>query len=183
MNRAAAARATVRLVLVALAVVAASCAARGTTARVTSLLGGPDAVSVISDRSGAVVREAFRVDGAGPLRPKDPGASGTVHGYPIVAGPVPLDDASAAVVADVLLDDATYLWDSAKHCEFAPGVALRATRGTTVVDVLVCFSCDEVEIWVDGAKRGHEDTDPRRADLVRVAKRLFPGDAAIRALE
>ena len=56
-------------------------------------------------------------------------------------------------------------------------------RGEITVDVLLCFSCDELEVFIDGRKVGHEDFDSRRADLVRVAKRTFPDDAAIQKLK
>ena len=126
-------------------------------------------------------REAFRIDGIA-ARADLPQGNG-LQGYPILAGPVPLDAATAAELAAILLDDDTYDWDRAKGCEFAPGVAIRASRDTTSVDVLLCFSCDEVAFYVNGTKRGTEDTDARRADLVQIAKRLFPDDPKISALK
>ena len=101
----------------------------------------------------------------------------------LARGPVPIDEASAHTLTDVLTDDDTYLWDIAKACEFMPGVALRYGRDGMEVDVLLCFSCDELEVYRNGEKVGHEDFDPRRADLVRVAKRLFPDDEAIQGLK
>jgi hypothetical protein len=168
--------------LLAIAAGAAACSATGPTARVTALLGGQAAVAILTDTTGAVKREAWRIDGhAGPRRAAA-GASASIHGHPVLAGPVPVDAATAAELAAIVLDDDTYLWDLAKGCEFMPGVAIRATRGATVVDVLLCFSCDEAAFWLDGKRVGVEDTDPRRADLVRIARRLFPDDVKLGAL-
>ena len=54
-----------------------------------------------------------------------------------------------------------------------------AWLGSEAVDVLLCFSCDELETFRGGKRAGHEDFDPRRADLVKVAKR--PRDAGLPA--
>lgn len=170
------------------ALVAPACAASGPTSRVTALLGGAEAVSVLADRTPSVRREAFRIDGMAAMRPGGaPAATAVggpnVHGFPILGGPVPVDDVSAVELASVLLDDDTYLWDVGKFCVFAPGVAIRETRGSTVVEVLICLSCDEIACYVNGTTQGPEDTDPRRADLVRIAQRLFPDDPKLLALE
>ena len=82
----------------------------------------------------------------------------------------------------MLLDDDTYEWEMEKACEFLPGVLLRYDAAPPV-DVLLCFSCDELEVYVGERKVGHEDFDVRRPDLVRVAKRLFTDDPAIRQLK
>lgn len=154
----------------------------GPSSRVVDLMGGQSAADVLADRTDAVVREAFRIQGDDPLGPKDPSAPGTIHGYPVTAGPVSVDAATGAAIAEILLDDDTYVWRSAKACKFLPGVAIRERRGETVVEVLLCFGCDEVQFWLDGARAQTEDTDPRRADLVRIAQRLFPDDAKLRNL-
>ncbi|MCG3134520.1 MAG: hypothetical protein HMLKMBBP_01834 [Planctomycetes bacterium] len=167
------------------------CSSSEPSARVTALLGGAESVSVLRDGSSAVRREAFRIDGAGhrddghrDAGHRDGASDGfRIHGWPVLAGPVDVDAATAASLADVLLADGTYEWDMSKACEFTPGLAIRETRGTLSVDVLVCFSCDEVGIWTNGTRRGTEDMDSRRADLVAIARKLFPGDAKFKALK
>jgi hypothetical protein len=136
-------------------------------ARVSGLVGGEASVETIRTATNVT---AYRLDGR--LGAK---ADKSMHGYPVLAGPVEVDAASRATLADVLLDDDTYLWDVAKACEFMPGVLIRYEG----LDVLLCFSCDELEVYVGNKQVGHEDFDPRRKDLVAVAKRLFPDDAAI----
>jgi len=139
------------------------------SARVRDLLGGDT-----FPEPGARVT-AYRIDG---MREK---GGETLHGYPVLAGPVAVDAASQDELRAVLTDDRTYLWDIAKACEFLPGVLVRS-EGKETVDVLFCFSCDELEVHRGAKKVGHEDFDPRRADLVRIAQRLFPDDPAIAKL-
>lgn len=169
-------RAALGALLVAAFTAITACSAAGPSARVTSLLGGPEAVSVLSDTSGAVKREAWRIDSFNIKRNPAPVNPPRLHDHPILAGPVAVDDATAAEIAAIFLDDDTYRWDVAKGCEFDPGVVIRETRGATVVDILLCFSCDEAEFHVGGKRAGIEDTDARRADLLRIARRLFPDD-------
>jgi hypothetical protein len=162
-----------RAIMLAGLLLATSCKGTGpdTTRRVTELLGGRDSIAAIETARAT----AYRIDGMGS------GAGAKLHGYPTLSGPVPVDEGSRAEIASVVLDDATYVWESAKACEFLPGVLLRYEAVETV-DVLLCFSCDELEVYVGARKVGHEDFDPRRNDLVRVAKRLFPADKAIQSL-
>jgi len=140
---------------------------------VTKLLGGDASVALIRDAA----ITAYRIDGMG----RGAGPGKRLHGYPVLQGPVDVDEESRAALASVLLDDGTYEWDSSKTCEFLPGVLLRY-EADVPVDVLLCFSCDELEVFVGKRQVGHEDFDVRRPDLVRVAKRLFPNDPAIQKL-
>ena len=103
--------------------------------------------------------------------------------WPITAGPVTLDAQTAAELTAILTSPDTYLWDSAKGCEFDPGVAIRFTDDAGSTDVLLCFSCDEMVIVRGGKRIGGEDTDSARKKLVAIAQRLFPDDAVIQALD
>ena len=150
--------------------------------QVETLVGGKEAFSLISDLSKAKTCEAFRIGdyvGEG----KGAGQDRKISGYPIISGPTPVDDASRATLSKLLTNPDTYLWNVAKSCEFMPGVALRLADAKTQVDVLICFSCDELEIYTNGKRAGHEDFDPRRADLLHVAKKLFPKDEKIQSLK
>ena len=134
-------------------------------ARIQGLMGGEAACALIADLSKSRACEAYRIDGYG------------------ISGPTAIDDASRATLSKVLTDPDTYLWDSAKPCEFVPGVALRLSDANVRVDVLVCFSCEELEMYTNGKRVGHEDFDSRRTDLLRVAKQLFPEDEGIQKLK
>lgn len=150
------------------------------TPRVAALLGGTTTADLLLRADDATTVQAYRIDGMSQMTKSD---GPKIHGFTILSGPVDVPPAAFARVADVLQSDGTYLWDVAKACEFVPGVALRYRRGETTGDVLICFSCDEIEIRDGAGHRGHEDVDPRRADLVAVAKALFPDDPKIQALE
>ena len=151
------------------------------TAKVETLVGGKEAYALVSDLSKATTCEAYRIDGyargAKADNPKN------LYGFPIISGPAPIDDASQATLSKVLIDPNSYLWDVAKGCEFLPGVALRLADEKTQADVLICFSCDELEFYLNGKRVGHEDFDPRRADLLRIAKKLFPKAEKIQSLK
>lgn len=150
-------------------------------AKVETLVGGDEAYGLVSDLSKATTCEAYRIDGyargAKADNPKN------LYGFPIISGPTPIDDASKATLSKVLTDPNSYLWDVAKGCEFLPGVALRLADDKMQVDVLICFSCDEFAFYLNGKHVGHEDFDPRRADLLRIAKKLFPQDDKMMSLK
>jgi hypothetical protein len=173
------------VVLILTVAIAASCSARpgGPTARVDRLLGAGVSTRMLTQPGERTQVEAYRIDGMAFMEGRADGAEKTIQGFPVLAGPVPVDAPTAGVLADVLGSDDTYLWDVAKACEFLPGVAYRYREPGTTVDVLICFSCDELEVFVNDAKVGHEDFDPRRRDLVRIAKKLFPQDAKIQSLK
>lgn len=88
-----------------------------------------------------------------------------------------------------LLDEATYKFGSHKLCTFEPGVAFRI-RGAEggLVEVLVCFSCDEVMVTCipEGEAKPeprHEDCDGARDVFLRIAKAAFPKDEVIQGLK
>ncbi|MHC4820681.1 MAG: hypothetical protein ACYTDX_03045 [Planctomycetota bacterium] len=171
----------ITLLLAGLCLAGCSSASSKGTSRVVDLVGGPAAYDLVSGKTPASSIQAWRIDGETFLKGTKPGKA--LHGFAVISGPVDVDAASAATLSDAVSTDGTYLWNIAKACEFLPGVAVRWTAGDREVDLLICFSCDEVEFFHDGAKAGHEDMDPRRGDLVRVAKSLFPDDKAIQSLK
>ena len=164
----------------------AGCAAKGPSGlvqRVETLLGGPASAALLTGSAPSDSVVAFRIDGTAWHNAGDGEDTGErIYHWPVLGGPFPVDPAVVTSVGAVLADDGTYDWDRAKACEFAPGVVLRYTAGTDVSEVLFCFSCDELEIYRNGARVGHEDFDAARAPLVAAMKRLFPDDAKIQAL-
>lgn len=146
--------------------------------RVAQLYGGPTSMDVL--RSPQRV-EAFRLDPSNPPSPALAGAP-RLGDFAVTAGPVAVDAASAQELTSVLLDADTYDWLRAKGCDFQPGVGLRFVKEASRVEVVLCFSCDELMIFRHGQRVGMEDFDAARPRLVAVAKRLFPQDAKIQAL-
>jgi hypothetical protein len=128
--------------------------------------------------------EAYRI---GERHSDKTESEGKFDGYPIISGPVILSDHVSADLRSALNDSATYLppgW--AKGCTFNPGVGIRYWHGGQQVDVLICFSCDEVKFInrdKTGAERSHEkESDPGRPRLLAIVKKIFPADAEIQSL-
>ncbi len=146
----------------------------------------PRAVEILG---GAAKAQVFRVDPkdhADPAKLKE-GDVPRIGGYKITASGKEQGKEFAAKVTAILFNDRTYLFNLAKGCIFDPGVAYRLWKDKDYVDVLLCFSCDELEVFVKNADgtlyRAHEDFDPMRAELVKLAKEAFPDDQQIQALK
>lgn len=155
-----------------------------TDPRVKKLVGGKTAASLIADLSRAKTSTAYRIAsfqaGQEPLPQTDKPQA--IHGYPVTSSAVPIDDLSRVTLSKILGDPDTYLWDDAKACEFLPGIALQFAADNITLDILICFSCDELVFYANGELAGHEDFDPRRTDLLKVIKHLFPEDPTLQAL-
>ncbi len=67
-------------------------------------------------------------------------------------------------------------------CVFVPGVAFELYAKEKVVQVLVCFSCDEWAFFLDGKKVQLSSYNARK-DLLALVKPLFSKDAKIQALQ
>jgi hypothetical protein len=92
-------------------------------------------------------------------------------------------------LASVLIDEHTYLFNSAKGCIFQPSVGFRIWKGDeAAVEVVISFKCDELIVFApkaaDGSIRGAlEDFDPARPALVKLAKGAFPDDKEMQGLK
>ncbi len=144
--------------------------------RIVQLYGGQGSVHAIQEPTRV---EAFRID---PMISSASAGLERVGLHKVTAGPVAVDAAGAAELADIFLAPSTYDWHSAKSCEFLPGVGLRFTRDVSRVDVALCFECDMLTIHRHGKRIGVEDFDDERPRLVALMKRLFPDDAEIQGL-
>lgn len=152
--------------------------------RVLKLFGGQAGWSPIARRTRV---EAFRVD-PNWQGESDPEKAAEEHdrkfaGYSILSGPIDVEKKTANALAMILADPATYDWESAKGCEFQPGVGIRFIAADSSTEILFCFSCDELQILRDGKSVGHEDTDTARAELVEIVKKIFPDDKVIQGLD
>ena len=145
---------------------------------VESLYGGADGLAAIQTPERVT---AYRVIRPGIL--KYIRAPEMIAGYEITSGPVDVDAATAADLGAVLADDSIYDWERAKGCEFEPGVALRFAKAGSDLDVLFCFSCDELAAFRGTRRVGIEDFDVARPRLLALVQRVFPGDEQLRALK
>jgi hypothetical protein len=154
---------------------------RGPGKKVADWLGAA-AVNVIRNIEDLQV---CRIDPAGGSK-----EDGALHGYKVLATSEEEVEQPIPDLVGVLLDEKTYRFESVKGCEFQPGVAFRLIGPEFArVDVLVCFSCDEVDIWYAGPEEGavpkrlHEDCDGGRDVFLKLAKAYFPEDKAIQELK
>ena len=131
-------------------VLAAACASCGSpTSRVVDVYGGAANWAAIEapDRV-----QAFRIIRPGILTYIR--AQETIDGFEIMNGPVDVAAATAKELATILADDSIYDFERAKGCEFEPGVAVRVAKGPTTLDILLCFSCDELAAYEAGKRVG-----------------------------
>lgn len=104
--------------------------------------------------------------------------------FRILDEPVPVPPKIAAELSRVLLDPASYP-TVYKPCEFTPSIVFRFWRGKSAVDVLVCFSCEDLAFQVMGAPRALAPKlafDRKRTQLARLAWSARPGDRRYEAL-
>lgn len=97
--------------------------------------------------------------------------------YPILKESSRTNTALARAVADALLAEERFSPGGTLKCGFAPGVAYRMGNGTNILEILVCFQCDEIKMRPTS---GHEDYylrfETSRARLLALAEQAFPGD-------
>ncbi|MDZ4820016.1 MAG: hypothetical protein SGJ20_13685 [Planctomycetota bacterium] len=144
--------------------------------RVVKLFAGPQSVENILSPTKI---EAFRIDG----RVKQRDRTRPLVGYPILTGPVEVEATTGQQLATILLNDNAYWWEAAKACMFNPGLVVRYTKNGKSTEIYFCFSCDELLVISEGKGGGTEDTDAIRGPLVEIAKKIFPDDKEIDALE
>jgi hypothetical protein len=174
------------LTLAALACLPLACVTMGNpSGRVKQFL-GDKAVAVLD---GADRVEVFRVDPGLPRGDKEPPKDGEkIDRYVITATGKEQGKDFADRLKAILFDERTYLFDSAKGCIFQPGVAFRVWHGKDAVEVLLCFSCQELEVLTrdesgEIVHRAHEDFDPAWGPLVKLAQEAFPDDPEIKKLK
>lgn len=148
-------------------------------ARVANLFGGEATFEAIKTAKSI---EAVRIDGK-KHDEKLVDSDTAIFGYPIASEPVKLTPEQIKSLGTILANPGTYSFDSAKGCEFLPGVALRTSAGKQEVVILLCFGCDELAIYVGGRRVGHEDFDNARGNLAALAKQVFPKDEEIQSLK
>ena len=106
-----------------------------------------------------------------------------IRGYPVLSGPHPVDKKVAGNLVRLLQDKSTYDFERDKGCEMVPGVVVVFTHQRTKVELVLCFECDQLEIYVGDKNTGYEDFDPARPKLLKLVKRIFPKDQAIQGLK
>jgi len=99
-----------------------------------------------------------------------------------------LDIAMGRQLAKILESPSTFDFTMAKGCKFDPIAGFRLTRDKRVIEVLLCFHCNELKlISPDPVSKRYPsriaDFDPGRAELVKFIKQVFPDDQEIQGLQ
>ena len=138
------------------------------------------AISTTSFANADMTCLAYRVDDSYPGEgEKQEGNS--LHGYPILSDAVTLTFELRKELSSILEDSDTYFRHATPpDCLFRPGIAFRFNDKKTTVDLLVCFTCNELRYYLDGKIVGQSFFKPQ--ELRSLVKKLFPTDKAIQSL-
>ena len=104
-----------------------------------------------------------------------PGATGpgAIAGYEWKARGADLAPAQMAAFKALVLDEASYDFETAKKCVMVPEYVFRFHAGTKSADVLVAFGC---KMWAFGSNDNVEDFDPVAANLSAIVETVFKLD-------
>ncbi len=107
-----------------------------------------------------------------------------IAGYEVIGQPIALTTDQIATLEDLTTDPAAFDSDGVATCKFRPGIALRYGAGEDVIDLLVCFACDEVASVPTGQDVTQLAIIPQstRDVLLDLAKTALPDDSAIQEL-
>jgi len=139
------------------------------------------AYALASDLSKATICEVYRVDDSYPNEQKLQNG-GNLHGYTIISRSIPLSGKSRNALSQILTNSNTYIRHSVSpDCLFRPGVAFRFTDGSIKVDLLVCYSCNELRYYLNGQIVRESFFESQ--ELLGLTKTLFPDDKKIQSLK
>ena len=129
----------------------------------------------------STICEVYKVDDSYPngheIKSVEP-----LHGYGMLSKPIALSKKNRKDLMRVLKDAKTYIaYEVPSDCLFRPGVAYRFNDGGKKVELLVCFSCNELRYYMDCHIIGESRFQPE--ELVDLTKKLFPGDKKIQSLK
>jgi hypothetical protein len=132
--------------------------------------------------SGATKVEVFRVAGKEPPTEASSGEL-RIGGFRVLSQGKDQGRVFADRLAAVLSQWKTYSFTYAK-C-YWPGVAFRVWKGEEIVDILICFKCDNLYCGpptMSARVTASFSESPNRARLVALAKEAFPDDQEIQGL-
>ena len=105
-----------------------------------------------------------------------------VHGFFVLSEVYPMKDDGIKALSKILLKPNTYFEYAVPiDCAFRPGIAFRFTSGKIEVDLLVCFSCNELRYYLDG--NSVRQSYFKSPEILALTKKLFPDDKKIQSLK
>lgn len=166
-------RFTIRLALVAITVLGSVAAAADKgPSTAEDVLGGREVVQTILEAKKAVV---FRLKGE-TLKSKP-------AEYEVLTGPLAVDGNTAQQLAQTVTAYRTYEREIALGCEPVFGVRTTFAHEKNRVDVVYCFDCDLLAVYLNDKRVGDGCFAPGRAKLVALTKTLLPKDEVIQGLK
>lgn len=141
--------------------------------RFKSLFGGQEAQDVVAKPTKV---QAYRLTEFSPPR-------ATVKEFKMTGDPVAVDDALVKSMTQLLLDEKSYKWGTGKACEPNYGVRLEFIQGDKTTDVLFCFDCKILGVYVNGKDVGMAGFDDVHTPFVKLVKTMFPKDKEIQELK
>ena len=122
--------------------------------------------------------EAYRIDTSTRVAEAGERRIGT---YRALAGPFALGAGEVGTLKGLVMGSAGPRTTSG--CKFQPLVAYRFVGRGEVVDVLVCFNCNELAAFSNERPLGVEALGDRRAAWVHLTQRVFPNDGIVATLQ
>ena len=138
------------------------------------------AISITSFKNPNTTCEVLRVDDSYPGEGKTKDGH-SLHGYKIISAAVALNSASRKELSSIIEDHDTYLRNAIPmDCLFRPGVAFRFSDQQNQVDLLICFSCNELMYYLNGGVVGQSYFKSQK--MRSLVQGLFPKDEKIQKL-
>lgn len=105
-----------------------------------------------------------------------------LHGYGMLSKPITLSKNNIENLIRVLTDTKTYITHAVPpDCLFRPGVAFRFNNGGKNIELLVCFSCNELRYYMDCHIVGQSYFKSK--ELLKLTKSFFPENEKIQSLK
>ena len=142
------------------------------TREVTELLGGPAALESIQ----SAPANAW-------LLPGKSYHQSNLSDYEMREGPVALTEQQRESLIKILTNHGSYLHDIAKGCAPDYGVRVRFENEDSPVDVLFCYGCAQLQVYINGLSTSGGEFDPAEKKLIAWVQSVFPDDAAIQSLD
>ena len=139
------------------------------------------AISTTSFANADMICQAYRLDDSYPTEEKKQEGD-SLHGYAVISDALALNSGSRKELSSIIEEDDTYFRHSTPiDCSFRPGVAFRFQDKKTNVDLLVCFTCNELRYYLDGKVVGQSYF--KSQELRSLVRKLFPTDKEIQSLK
>jgi len=102
-------------------------------------------------------------------------------GHKLRKGPALLKTTDAKLISTIFTNLGSYEWGVMKLCDPDFGVKLKLIRNDSVVEFLLCFDCDILEVTYNGTTKS-ENFDPAHKQLVSLVQKIFPNDTELKKL-